>query len=41
MRLFTSRGVFQNRTAPKIVGKPPFFNLIHGSEAAKAGIVIA
>lgn len=34
-------GVEQNHTAPQIIGNRPFLDLFEGSEAAKAGKIIA
>jgi hypothetical protein len=34
-------GILQNHAAPLGIGQPPFLDLIQGSEAAKAGKVIA
>ena len=37
MRLSAPLGVLQNDTAPNIIDNSPFFDLFHGSKAAKAG----
>jgi len=33
-------GVLQNDAAPVIIDNPPFFDLVQGSKAAEAGIVV-
>jgi len=33
-------GVFQNDAAPVIIDNPPFFDLVQGSKAADAGVVV-
>jgi hypothetical protein len=40
MRLSALPGILQNDTAPIFIDEPPFFDLLNGSKAAKAGEVI-
>jgi hypothetical protein len=40
IRLSPLLGVFQNDTAPMIIDKPPFLDLLQGSKAAQTGVVI-